>query len=65
MGCHFLPQVFFPTQGLNPHHLSLLVLASGSLPQATPGSPAETQILKIKTWAPAACKKILSETLVL
>ena len=29
MGCHFLPQAFFPTQGLNPHHLCLLVLASG------------------------------------
>ena len=65
VGWHFLPQAFFPIQGLNPHHLCFLNWQVESLPQVTPGSPAETQILKIKTWAPAACKKILSETLLL
>ena len=35
VGCHFLLQGIFPTQGSNPRHLSLL----HSLPLATPGKP--------------------------
>ena len=39
MGCHFLFQGIFPTQGSNPHHLCLLPWQAGSLSLASPGSP--------------------------
>ena len=39
VGCHFLFQGIFPTQGLNPHHLCFLNWHTGSLPLAPPGKP--------------------------
>ena len=39
MGCHFLLQGIFPTQGLNLHRLSLLHWQAGSLPLSQLGSP--------------------------
>ena len=37
VGCHFLLQGIFPTQGLNPHLLCVLYWQVGSLPLALPG----------------------------
>ena len=39
MGCHFLLQGIFPTQGLNLSLLGLLPWQTGSLPLAPPGKP--------------------------
>ena len=39
VGCHFLLQGIFPTQGLNPHLLCLLHWQADSLPLSHPGSP--------------------------
>ena len=39
VGCHFLLQGIFLTQGLNPHHLCLLHWQAGSLPLVPPGKP--------------------------
>ena len=39
VGCHFLLQGIFTTQGSNPHLLSLLHRQAGSLPLAPPGKP--------------------------
>ena len=40
MGCHFLRQGIFPTQGSNPHLFCLLHGPAGSLPLAPPGKPS-------------------------
>ena len=40
LGCHFLLQGTFPTQGLNSHLLSLLHWQVDSLPLAQPGNPS-------------------------
>ena len=45
VGCHFLLQGIFPTQGSNPHLLGLLHWQEGSLPLAPPG---KTQICVLK-----------------
>ena len=42
MGCHFLSQGIFPTQGLN---LSLLHWQADSLPRSHQGSPVSSLIL--------------------
>ena len=42
-GDHFLLQGIFPTQGLNPSLLCLLLWQAGSLPLAPPGKPAGDQ----------------------
>ena len=39
VGCHFLLQGIFPTQGLNPHLLHLLHWQADSLPVVPPGKP--------------------------
>ena len=39
MGCHFLLQGIFPTQGLNPHLFHLLHWQAESLPLSPPGKP--------------------------
>ena len=39
VGCHFLLQKIFPTQGLNPHLFCLLHWQGGSLPLAPPAKP--------------------------
>ena len=39
MGCHFLLQGIFPTQGLNPPLFCLLHRQADSLPRALPGKP--------------------------
>ena len=39
MGCHFLLQGIFPTQGLNPHLLRLLQREAGSFTTEPPGRP--------------------------
>ena len=39
VGCHFLLQGIFPTQGLIPSFLCLLHWQMGSLPLAQPGKP--------------------------
>ena len=41
VGCYFLLQGIFPTQGWNPHLLHLLHWQEGSLPLAPPGSDDE------------------------
>ena len=45
VGCHFLLQGTFLTQGLNPHLLLLLCWQAGSLPLTPPMPPGLTQIL--------------------
>ena len=40
VGCHFLLQGIFPTQGLNLHLLCLLHWQANSLPSAPPGKPS-------------------------
>ena len=52
MGCHFLPQGIFPTQGLNPCLLHLLHWRADSLPQGPPGKPPETGPWCQKGWGP-------------
>ena len=51
MGCHFLLQGIFPTQGLNQHFLWLLYWQADSLPLCHLGSPqrAEERTLLIIT----------------
>ena len=44
VGCHFLLQRIFPTQGSNPHLLGLLHWQAGSLPLAPPGKPMDEPI---------------------
>ena len=39
MGCYFLLQGIFPTQGSNPHHLCLLHWQAASLPLSHLGRP--------------------------
>ena len=39
VGCHFLLQGIFPTQGSNPHFLSLLHWQADSLPSEVSGKP--------------------------
>ena len=39
VGCHFLPQEIFPTQGSNPHLLYLLHWQTSSLPAEPSGKP--------------------------
>ena len=39
LGCHFLLQGIFPTQGSNPRLLCLLCWQAGSLPLPPPGKP--------------------------
>ena len=41
VGCHFLLQGIFPTQGLNLRLLGLLHWRVGSLPLAPPGKPGQ------------------------
>ena len=43
VGCHFLPQEIFPTQGLNPCLLRLLHRQANSLPPEPPGQPDSSQ----------------------
>ena len=43
MGCHFLFQGIFPTQGMNPRLLCLLHWLVNSLPLAPPGKPMATR----------------------
>ena len=43
MGCHFLLQGIFPTQGSNLHLLHLPDWQAGSLPPAQPGKPQPSQ----------------------
>ena len=40
VGCHFLPQGLFQTQGWNPRLLCLLHWQAGSLPPVPPGKPS-------------------------
>ena len=44
VGCHFLLQGIFPTQGSNPHLLCLLHWQAGSLPVEPTGKPSYTHI---------------------
>ena len=39
VGCHFLLQGIFPTQGSSPHLLHVLHWLEGSLPLVPPGKP--------------------------
>ena len=52
LGCHFLLQGIFPTQGLNPHLLHWQV---GSLPLSHPGGPETRCINK--------CRSVMSDSL--
>ena len=45
VGCHFLLQGIFPTQGLNPGLLCLLHWQAGSLRLAPPGKPILNMLL--------------------
>ena len=44
VGCHFLLQGIFPTQGSNPHLLCLLTWQVGSFPPAPPGKQVHVYI---------------------
>ena len=52
VGCHMLLQGIFPTQGSNPHLLSLLHWQEGSLLLAPPGKPLNIMwgILKLRSY---------------
>ena len=52
VGCHSLLQRIFPTQGLNPHLLSLLHWQADSLPAEPLGKPQDLD------WMPKLCTKI-------
>ena len=45
VGCHFLLQGIFPTQGLSPSFLCLLHWQADSLPLAPPGKAAWSQVI--------------------
>ena len=47
VSCHALLQGIFPTQGSNPHLLSLLHWQAGSLLPAPPGKPIQWRLYKI------------------
>ena len=49
MGCHFLLQGIFPTQGLNPRLLHLLHGQADSLPVTPPGKPMFSKMIP-KSW---------------
>ena len=55
VGCHFLLQGFFPTQGLNLCLLHLLHRQAGSLPLVPPGKPS-IYYLCIDCLTPEECK---------
>ena len=62
VGCHFLLQGIFPTQGSNVPLLCLPHWQAGSLPLAPPGKPSFcTSLWFIPLWLPvsheASCKK--------
>ena len=44
VGCLFLLQGIFPTQGSNPHLLCLLHWQVGSLPLTPPGKPMDAEV---------------------
>ena len=48
MGCHFLLQEIFPTQGSNQHLLHLLHWQADSLPLSHLGSPLKITVKKFK-----------------
>ena len=50
VGCHFLLQGIFPTQGLNPHLLCLLHWQVDSLPLSHLGSPLYRKVCNNYTW---------------
>ena len=47
LGCHFLLEGIFPTQGLNPHLLRLLHWQADSLPLSHLGGPAYSQYKRL------------------
>ena len=56
VGCHFLLQVIFPTQGSNPCLLCLLQWQVGSLPLGPPGRPrVEMELGRAKWPRPGGC----------
>ena len=57
VGCHFLLQGIFSTQGLNSLSLSLLHWQAGSLPLAPPGKPLTTVTMADIPWSPENEKK--------
>ena len=61
MGCHFLLQGIFPTQGLNPSLLHLLLWQTGSLPLAPPQFSHLVMSDSATPWT-AACQASLSIT---
>ena len=68
VGCHFLLQGIFQTQGLSPHLLPLLHWQAGSSPLAPPGKPASdwntcnrlTSPQKRSVWSQACHSRVLS-----
>ena len=60
MGCHFLCQRIFPTQGSNSHLLCFLHWQVGSLPLAPPGKPYRKVASYIKTQKEEKIKDRLS-----
>ena len=61
VGCHFLLQGIFPTQGLNPSLLHLLLWQTGSLPLAPPQFSHLVMSDSATPWT-AACQASLSIT---
>ena len=59
VGCHAFLQGIFPTQGSNPHFLSLLHWQAGSLPLVPPVCVLSHVRLSATTWT-AACQAPLS-----
>ena len=55
VGCHFLLQGIFPTQGLNPHLLCLLHWQVSSLPLVPPGKPIVDSMCLVTQSCPILC----------
>ena len=51
VGCHFLLQGIYPTQGLNPHLLCLLNWQVSSLPLKPPGKPLKMLLLLLSRFS--------------
>ena len=65
VGCHFLLQGIFMTQGLNPHLLCLLHWQASSLPPAPPGKPWKAPaIISIKCHVPSSSSAFCNQVFV-
>ena len=62
VGCHFLLQGIFPTQGSDPQLLCLLHWQEGSLPLAPPGKPSRLYVPVYKLLLPETSRPHIWQT---